>query len=50
MNAEELKKLKEMTGEARGVTMQTDANYVSRKIGVDGLAKLQQKTRERGWK
>ena len=49
MDQAELKKLKDMSGEARGVTMQTDANYVSRKIGEQGVAKLQQKTKELGW-
>jgi hypothetical protein len=49
MDQAELKKLKDMPGEARGVTMQTDANYVSRKIGEQGLVKLQQKTKELGW-
>jgi hypothetical protein len=49
MTQEELKKLKEMPGEVRGVTMQTDANYVLKKIGEEGLAKLQQKTKELGW-
>ncbi|OGZ33526.1 MAG: hypothetical protein A2Y98_01160 [Candidatus Portnoybacteria bacterium RBG_19FT_COMBO_36_7] len=44
-----LKKLKEIPGEVRGVTMQTDANYVLRKIGEEGLAKLQQKTKQLGW-
>jgi hypothetical protein len=49
MKQEELKKIKEMPGEARGVTMQTDANYVLKKIGEEGLAKLQRKTKELGW-
>lgn len=49
MDQAQLKKLKEMSGEVRGVTMQTDVNYVLKKIGDEGLAKLQQKTKELGW-
>jgi len=48
MNQEELKKLKEMPGEARGVTLQTDANYVLKTKGEEGLAKVQRKLKELG--
>lgn len=49
MNKEELEKLKKLAGKARGVTFKTDASYVLKKMGEDGLAKLQQKTKELGW-
>jgi len=49
MTQEELKKLKDLEGKVRGVTLETDAKYVLIKIGQDGLTKLQQKTKELGW-
>jgi len=49
MTQEELKKLKETPGQARGVTMQTDAEYVMKKMGEEGVKKLQEKSRELGW-
>jgi len=49
MEQEEINKLKNIDGQVRGVTLQTDAVFVTRKIGQDGVAKLQQKTKELGW-
>jgi len=49
MTQELINGLKNLEGKARGVTMQTDASYVSKKMGQDALVKLQQKTKEMGW-
>jgi len=49
MNRKDLERLKKLEGMARGVTLKTDATYVLKKIGEEGLIKLQQKTKEIGW-
>ena len=48
MDQAELKKLKEIPGQARGVMLQTDANYVLRAKGEEGLAKVQRRLKESG--
>lgn len=49
MTPEEISKLKNLKGETRGVTLQTDANYVREKMGEAALLRLQKKTKELGW-
>jgi hypothetical protein len=45
---EEIKVMMGITGEARGVTLQTDAEYVLLKKGKDGLGKVEEKLKEMG--
>ena len=49
LDENELQKLKDHPGKVRGVTLETDAKYVQKKIGGEGLAKLQQVTKKLGW-
>lgn len=44
-----LKNLVALKGEVRGVALQTDANFILKTIGEEGLLKLQRKTKEKGY-
>ena len=49
MDQEELQRLKNLKGEMRGDLLKTDAAYVLKTKGKEGVIKLQQATRELGW-
>jgi len=49
MDQEELQKLKNLKGEIKGAVFQTDATHVSKTMGKEAVAKLQQASKELGW-
>ena len=46
---EEIRKIMEIPGKVRGVVLQTDAEYVRRKKGEEGVQALKKKTKEWGF-
>ncbi len=49
INKKELDKLLEVKGNVRGVVFQTDAKYILKSQGKEGLARLQEKAKELGY-